>query len=166
MTVKEKDEPMNDRMCIVTRESGPAETLIRFVAGPDGTVVPDLKRSLPGRGCSVKASRALVDKAVQKQLFARALKSDVKALPELGAQVDRLLASPHYGEKMARHWLDLARYADTHGFHIDSHRVAVAAEDEGVDPVPRLRLLRHRRPLDEQDVVLEDLRRHVPRGVR
>ena len=93
MTVKEKDEPMNDRMCIVTRESGPAETLIRFVAGPDGTVVPDLKRSLPGRGCSVKASRALVDKAVQKQLFARALKSDVKALPELGAQVDRLLAS-------------------------------------------------------------------------
>ncbi len=37
-------------------------------------------------------------------------------------QVDRLLASPHYGEKLALHWLDLARYADTHGFHIDSHR--------------------------------------------
>ncbi|MBK5292613.1 MAG: DUF1553 domain-containing protein [Acidobacteriia bacterium] len=37
-------------------------------------------------------------------------------------QVDRLLASPHYGEKMAMHWLDLARYADTHGYHIDSHR--------------------------------------------
>ncbi len=37
-------------------------------------------------------------------------------------QVDRLLASPHYGEKMALHWLDLARYADTHGYHIDSHR--------------------------------------------
>jgi hypothetical protein len=37
-------------------------------------------------------------------------------------QVDRLLASPHYGEKMALHWLDIARYADTHGYHIDSHR--------------------------------------------
>ncbi|MFI4877192.1 MAG: DUF1549 domain-containing protein, partial [Blastopirellula sp. JB062] len=36
--------------------------------------------------------------------------------------VDRLLASPHYGEQMARHWLDLARYADTHGFNIDSYR--------------------------------------------
>ena len=36
--------------------------------------------------------------------------------------VDRLLASPRYGEKMALHWLDLARYADTHGYHIDSHR--------------------------------------------
>jgi hypothetical protein len=37
-------------------------------------------------------------------------------------QVDRLLASPHYGERMALKWLDVARYADTHGFHIDSHR--------------------------------------------
>lgn len=82
---------MNDRMCIVTRETGPADGLIRFVAGPDGTVVPDLRRQLPGRGCSVKASRAAVDQAVKKQLFARALKTGVKALPELGAQVDRLL---------------------------------------------------------------------------
>ncbi|HLJ17385.1 MAG TPA: DUF1553 domain-containing protein [Bryobacteraceae bacterium] len=37
-------------------------------------------------------------------------------------QVDRLLASPHYGERMAMQWLDLARYADTHGYHIDSAR--------------------------------------------
>lgn len=35
-------------------------------------------------------------------------------------QVDRLLASPHYGENMARSWLDLARYADSHGSDIDS----------------------------------------------
>ena len=37
-------------------------------------------------------------------------------------QVDRLLGSPHYGERMAMQWLDLARYADTHGFHIDGRR--------------------------------------------
>ncbi len=36
--------------------------------------------------------------------------------------VDRLLASPRYGERMAMVWLDLSRYADTHGYHIDSHR--------------------------------------------
>ncbi|MGH9853600.1 MAG: DUF1549 domain-containing protein, partial [Blastocatellia bacterium] len=36
--------------------------------------------------------------------------------------VDKLLASPRYGERMAMVWLDLARYADTHGYHIDSHR--------------------------------------------
>ncbi len=37
-------------------------------------------------------------------------------------QIDRLLASPRFGERQAMQWLDLARYADTHGYHIDSHR--------------------------------------------
>lgn len=36
--------------------------------------------------------------------------------------VDRLLASPHYGERMAMDWLDVARYADSHGFHADGYR--------------------------------------------
>ena len=36
--------------------------------------------------------------------------------------VDRYLASPHYGEQMARHWLDVARYGDTHGMHLDNER--------------------------------------------
>ncbi len=37
-------------------------------------------------------------------------------------QVDRLLASPRYGERWARHWLDLARYADSEGFKSDETR--------------------------------------------
>ena len=37
-------------------------------------------------------------------------------------QVDRLLRSPHYGERMAAEWLDLARYADTHGYTVDRMR--------------------------------------------
>ncbi|WP_299314987.1 DUF1553 domain-containing protein [uncultured Aquimarina sp.] len=37
-------------------------------------------------------------------------------------QVDRLLSSKHYGEKMAVDWLDLARYADTHGYFVDRYR--------------------------------------------
>lgn len=36
--------------------------------------------------------------------------------------VERLLASPHYGERMAQNWLDLARYADTSGYHFDGVR--------------------------------------------
>ena len=36
--------------------------------------------------------------------------------------VDKLLASPHYGERWARHWLDIAHYADTHGFERDQRR--------------------------------------------
>ena len=82
---------VNGRMCIVTRESGSPDELIRFVAAPDGTVIADLKRQLPGRGCWVKIDRSLVDKAVAKKLFARALKADVKAAAELGETVDTLL---------------------------------------------------------------------------
>ncbi|MEZ4992429.1 MAG: DUF1553 domain-containing protein [Saprospiraceae bacterium] len=37
-------------------------------------------------------------------------------------QVDRLLASPHYGERMATDWMDLARFADTHGYTVDRYR--------------------------------------------
>ncbi len=37
-------------------------------------------------------------------------------------QVDRLLASPHYGEKWGRHWLDAARYADSDGYEKDKQR--------------------------------------------
>jgi hypothetical protein len=36
--------------------------------------------------------------------------------------VDRLMTSPHYGEHRARFWLDAARYADTHGIHVDNYR--------------------------------------------
>ena len=36
--------------------------------------------------------------------------------------VDRLLSSPRYGEQMARYWLDVARYGDTHGLHLDNER--------------------------------------------
>jgi hypothetical protein len=46
-----------------------------------------------------------------------------------GRVVDRLLASPHHGEEMARHWLDAARYADTHGLHLDNERQTWAYRD-------------------------------------
>ena len=36
--------------------------------------------------------------------------------------VDRMLESPHYGERFAQHWLDIAHYADTHGFERDKRR--------------------------------------------
>lgn len=45
--------------------------------------------------------------------------SDAKAYEKV---VDRLLASPHYGERMAQQWLDLARYGETQGYHHDRHR--------------------------------------------
>jgi uncharacterized protein len=88
---------MNDRTCIVTRRAGAADDLIRFVAGPDSALVPDLKRNLPGRGCWVTADRLHVDRAAQRKLFARALKAEVKVPADLGEMVDRLLARAALG---------------------------------------------------------------------
>jgi mono/diheme cytochrome c family protein len=51
--------------------------------------------------------------------------------------VDRLLASPHYGERWARHWLDQARYADTHGFTIDAPREIWKYRDWVIDALNR-----------------------------
>jgi hypothetical protein len=51
--------------------------------------------------------------------------------------VERLLANPHYGERWGRHWLDLARYADTHGFTIDAPREIWKYRDWVIDALNR-----------------------------
>ena len=79
------------RTCIATREALPVDDLIRFVAAPDGSVVPDLKRKLPGRGVWVSAHHGAVAEAVNKKAFARTLKAQVKAADDLPDLVDTLL---------------------------------------------------------------------------
>jgi predicted RNA-binding protein YlxR (DUF448 family) len=65
--------------------------MIRFVVGPEGDVVPDLARRLPGRGLWVKAERAAVERAVARNLFARAARASVKPAADLAERVERLL---------------------------------------------------------------------------
>ena len=80
-----------ERTCVVTRTVKPVDELIRFVVAPDGAVVPDLKRRLPGRGVWVTASRAAVDDAVRRNAFSRGFKRAARAAPDLSSEVERQL---------------------------------------------------------------------------
>ena len=79
------------RRCAVTRARRPRDELIRFVLGPDGTVVPDLKEKLPGRGVWLTAAQDTVSSAVKRKVFSRAFKSEAKVPEDLAGQVERLL---------------------------------------------------------------------------
>jgi uncharacterized protein len=84
-----KDDP--DRKCIATGEVQPKCGLIRFVAGPDGQIVPDILGKLPGRGVYVAADRAALDLAVSKKLFARSLKQPVQVSGDMVDMVEQLV---------------------------------------------------------------------------
>ena len=80
-----------DRKCLATGEVQPKFGLIRFVAGPDGQVVPDVLGKLPGRGVYVAAERKALETAVKKNLFARGLKTQTRVPEDLIAEVERQL---------------------------------------------------------------------------
>ena len=105
-TVPRRNEP-SERTCIVTRRALPVDRLIRFVVAPDGSVVADLRRRLPGRGVWVTASADQVRAAERKRLFAKAFGAPVAVEPGLAERVDRLLASAAVGA------LSFARKAGT-----------------------------------------------------
>lgn len=85
-----RNEP-TERTCIVTREVLPTDRLIRFVAAPDGTLVADLRRRLPGRGVWVTARAAEVTTAERKKMFGRALGEPVTVAPGLADRVAEAL---------------------------------------------------------------------------
>ena len=86
-----RDDEESQRTCIVSRAKLPPDELLRFVLGPAGEVVPDLRRKLPGRGVWVQATRDAVAEAVKRKAFARGFKEPAAATPELVEQVDALL---------------------------------------------------------------------------
>jgi predicted RNA-binding protein YlxR (DUF448 family)/ribosomal protein L30E len=93
----EADEELVDRMCIVTRTVLDESALIRFVRDPQGKVVPDLNRSLPGRGVWVSLARSRVAEAQKRGLFSRGFKSDSQADAGLPGLVTALLRKKALG---------------------------------------------------------------------
>jgi hypothetical protein len=80
-----------ERLCALTREVKSVAELIRFVEAPDGAIMPDIKRRLPGRGVWVTARRGAVEEAVKRNVFARSLKRAVRADVALAATVEQQL---------------------------------------------------------------------------
>ena len=85
------DRSATMRMCAVTRQVRPIDELIRFVVSPQGGVIPDLKRKLPGRGLWVSASHQAVAEAVRRNQFSKGFKRDLRVAPTLAAETERLL---------------------------------------------------------------------------
>lgn len=95
-----RDEQRPERLCAVTRQSGDPAHLLRFVAAPDGAVVPDLAGKLPGRGVWLTGSRQVVLQGIRQKVFARSLKKDVRADEKLADLVGDLMLR-RIGETLA-----------------------------------------------------------------
>jgi uncharacterized protein len=110
-----EDEMMlRERRCIVSREVLPESRLVRFVVGPENEIVPDLAAKLPGRGMWVSANRSVLERAVAKNLFAKAVKANVRVPAELPNRIESLLL------KRIQDHLGLARRSGTLVFGFDN----------------------------------------------
>lgn len=83
--------PGAQRTCALTRTLLPVSEMIRFVIGPDGAVIADVKRKLPGRGVWLTATAEAIGEAVKRNVFARAFKRNVRATADLAAQTEQML---------------------------------------------------------------------------
>ena len=79
------------RLCAATRTVQPVSALIRFVIGPNGEAVADVKSKLPGRGIWVTATRGALSEAIKRNAFARTFKREVRVPADFVARTERLL---------------------------------------------------------------------------
>ena len=80
-----------ERRCIATGEVRPKSELVRFVVGPDQTIVPDILGRLPGRGIWVSATIDAIELARKKKAFGRSAKMQVTVPEDLVEQVGALM---------------------------------------------------------------------------
>jgi mono/diheme cytochrome c family protein len=98
--------PEADAVTLLRRASLDVIGLPPTMEEVDAFANPVARRSVPARSRSRKANAA---------------REDARP-PGWERVIEDLLASPHYGERWGRHWLDLARYADSNGYSIDAPR--------------------------------------------
>ena len=99
------DAAGSERTCIVTGTKDVPEAMLRFALSPDGSVVPDIRRELPGRGVWTRLNFDTVSRAAAKQAFSRAFRAKAEAPASLAETVGALL------ERDALQWLSIANKA-------------------------------------------------------
>lgn len=139
------DDDANDgpsRRCIASGKSLPVAKLVRFVVGPEDSIVPDLERTLPGRGLWLTADRAMIEKATSKRLFAKAARGNVTVDPDLIDRVEGLLKRRclnHLG--LARRAGLVAAGAEKVKAQIATGRTAALLEAADGSPQERLKIV-------------------------
>jgi predicted RNA-binding protein YlxR (DUF448 family) len=88
-----KESAPRERRCLVSGDVLPEGRLMRFVADPDGDVVPDVAATLPGRGMWVTSDRAAISAAAARNLFSKSAKAALNASADLAVRVEALLAA-------------------------------------------------------------------------
>lgn len=116
-----KRDHTSRRRCLVTRESRERERLLRFVLDPERRLRLDLEQRLPGRGMWLSADRDVLNRAVARNVFAKASRGPVTIEPHLVAEVERLLV------RRALDSLGLARRAGAVAIGFEQARAALAA---------------------------------------
>lgn len=91
------DSAVPERRCLVTRRNGDQTQLLRFVLDPERRVRLDLEQQLPGHGMWLSADRDVLNRAVSRNLFAKAVRGPARAEPDLADEVERLLARRAFG---------------------------------------------------------------------
>lgn len=127
--IADDEDELRERRCIVTGEALPESKLVRFVADPDGNIVPDVAAVLPGRGMWVTASREVLELAIAKNAFARAAKANVRATADLVARTEAQLVMRMSGD------LGMARRSGAIALGFDN---VVRALDANVPPAARV----------------------------
>ena len=152
-----RDKRGTERLCVATRVVRPVAELIRFVVAPDGTVVPDIKRKLPGRGVWVTATREIVEQAIKRGAFARSFKAKVSVAPDLTARLEGLLTSSCLDALAIAHKAGRVAigFAKTEAALADKPvRAVIHASDAAPDGVRKLAAaVRHRSEAKEADEV-------------
>lgn len=111
-----------ERLCVATGTVKPVEDMIRFVVGPDGAPVPDLRRRLPGRGLWITATRSALATAMTRRAFARGFKRDVRVAPDFVDATERLI------ERAALDALAIAHKAGKVAIGFNKAETAIADE--------------------------------------